>query len=233
LSFGDVLEEPDVALAGIAGLDRPSADPAPDPRAILPAHPGLARMGAPAVELGIDAAGPLPFVVGKETLARGDAHHGAGRVAEHLLEAAIAAHGPPVTGNLDPDHHIVQQRLLLREQALHLLLGAALLGDVLHDPHRPLVRIVGVDRAAVGVAPEDAAVLSPPALHAPRRRAAREGVVVGLRLLVVGAGHIEHARRLAVELSRPIAVHLLVAPVAAHDRALLDEHDADARRAED
>src|SRR5690606_22827125 len=105
LSFGDVLEEPDVALGGIAGLDRPSADPAPEPRAILPAHPGLARMGAPAVELGIDAAGPLPFVVGKETLARGDAHHGAGRVAEHLLEAAIAAHGPPVTGNLDPDHH--------------------------------------------------------------------------------------------------------------------------------
>src|SRR5437763_15152917 len=50
---------------------------------------------------------------------------------------------------------------------------------------------------------------------------------------MAGIARVEDGGRLTVHLSRPIAVHLFIAAVAAHDAPVLDEDDADRRRAED
>src|SRR5207248_3091283 len=90
-----------------------------------------------------------------------------------------------------------------------------------------------IDRAAVGAVPEGAAILAPPQLDAPRGLTAREQLVHRAALLEIGAVRIEDRGRLAVHLAGAVAVHFLVAPVAAHDAAFSYEHDADRRGAED
>jgi hypothetical protein len=193
----------------------------------------LARVHQPLVELLVHPAGEAVLLVGEVEVAARRAGRLARRVAEYLLVAAVAAHRLALAAELDGDGDVVDQRLLLGQHALQFLLGAALVGDVLDGPHRAALRVAGVDRAPVGAVPERAAVLAPAQADAPRRLAARERRVARLRRLVLDVVGIEDAGRLAVELARPVAVHLLVAPVAAHDPAVLDEHHADRRGAED
>ena len=233
LALGDVLEQPDVALGAVARLHRPAADAAPEARAVLAAHPGLARVRAALVELVVVARHLLVFGVGEVDVARQRADRRAGRIAEHLLEAAVAAHRLARARELDADDDVVEERLLLGEHALQLVGCFAFFGDVLDDPHRALVRLLRVDRPAVGAVPESAAVLAPAQLDPARGLAAREHVVHRAALLEVRAARVQDRGRLAVHLARTVAVHLLVAPVAAHDAPLLDEHDADRRGAED
>ena len=229
----DVLEQPDLALGRIARLDRAAGDAAPESRAVLAAQPLLARVGVPLVELLVDLVAPLELLLGEVQLARRAADRGAGGEAEQLFEAAVAAHSLAIAGERDADHHVVEQRLLLGEHPLQLVLGAPLLGDVLDDPHRAAVRVPGVDRAPVGARPEAAAVLAATQFDAARGLAARQ-VDIGLgRFCVIGEIGIQHRGRLPVELAGPVAVHFLVAAVAAHDAAFLDEQDADRRGAQD
>ena len=231
-ALGDVLEQPDVAARGLARLHRAAGDPAPEAGAVLPAHPLLPGVHLAFVDRGVSLQHRLVFGVGEVHVARGRADRRAGRVAEHFLEAPVAAHGAPLAGELDAHHDVVEQRLLLGEHALQLLLAAALLGDVLYDPHRALVRVLRIDRAAVGAVPEGAAVTALAQLDPARGLAARERLVDHAALGVLGEVGIEHRGGLAVELARAVAIHLLVAPVAAHDAPVLDEHDADRGGAE-
>jgi hypothetical protein len=54
-----------------------------------------------------------------------------------------------------------------------------------------------------------------------------------LALAVVLVARVEHPRRLAVQLARGVAVHLLQARVAAHDAPLAEKEDPGGRRRED
>src|SRR2546421_617227 len=65
LPFGDVLAQPDVALRRLARRDRPAGDAAPEARAVLAAHPGLARMHLAAIELGVGFGHLLVFRLGE------------------------------------------------------------------------------------------------------------------------------------------------------------------------
>src|SRR5204863_3627637 len=160
--------------------------------------------------VGIDRGDAVVFLLHEIEIARRRTHRGARRIAEHFLEAAIAAHGLPVTRELDANDDVVQQRLLLGEHALQLFLRLALLGDVLDDPDRPSVRLARIDRAAIGTIPEGAAVLAPAQLHAPRRLAAHQRLVDAAALLVTALARIDDGGRLAVHLAGPVAVHLFV-----------------------
>ena len=229
----DVGEQPDVAALGPAGLHRAPADAAPEARAVLAAQVLLARVRHAAVEVLVDLPDLAELLLGEVVVARRAADDLARRVAEQLLVAPVAAHRLALAAEGDADRDVVDQRLLLGQHALQLLLGVALLGDVLHRPYRAALRVLRVDRAAVDARPEHGAVLAPALLDAPRGAAAREvgiGRLGGRMQVRVG---VQQHGRLAVELARLVAVHLLVAPVAAHDPAVLDEHHADRRGAED
>src|SRR5207302_7696597 len=165
---------PHLPLRRIARLDRAAGDAAPETRAVLAAQPLLARVGAPLVELLVDLAAPLELLLGEVQFARRAADRGAGGEAKQLFEAAVAAHSLAIAGERDADHHVVEQRLLLGEHPLQLLLGAPLLGDVLDDPHRAAVRVLGIDRAPVGARPEAAAVLAATQFDAARGLTARQ-----------------------------------------------------------
>src|SRR5438445_237365 len=184
LPFGDVLAQPDVALRRLARRDRPAGDAAPEARAVLAAHPGLARMHLAAIELGVGLGHLLVFRLGEIDVARRRADGAARRVAEHLLDAAVTAHRAAIARELDADHDVVEERLLLGEHALQLLLGLALFGDVFDDPDGAFMRLARIDGAAIGPVPEGAAVLAPAQLHAARGLAARERLVDFAALLV-------------------------------------------------
>src|SRR5438094_473067 len=159
LPFGDVLAQPDVALRRLARRDRPAGDAAPEARAVLAAHPGLARVHLAAIELGVGLGHLLVFRVGEIDVARRRADRAARRVSEHLLEAAVTAHRAAIARELDADPHRVAGRLVLGAHPLQLLLGLALFGDVFDDPDGAFMRLARIDRAAIGPVPEGAAVL--------------------------------------------------------------------------
>ena len=88
-------------------------------------------------------------------------------------------------------------------------------------------------RAPVDARPEGAPVLVPAQPDAPGGLARRKRAVdVVIRAVSVFLD-IQNAGRLAVHLAGAVAVHLLVAPVAAHDMTVLDEDDADRGAAQD
>src|SRR6185295_185961 len=207
----DVGEQPDVAAVRLAGLHGAAAHAAPEARAVLAAQVLLARVRNAAVELRIEGPDLSVFLVGEVVVARRAPHHLARPIAEQLLVAPVAAHGLAVAGERDADRDVVDQRLLLGQHALQLLLGVVLLGDVLHRPHRAALRVERVDRAAVGAVHERAAVLAQAQPDATGGNAAREPRVAGAGGLELGVVRIEDAGRPAVELARAVAVHLLVA----------------------
>ena len=57
------------------------------------------------------------------------------RVAEELLEAAVAAHDLPLAHEDDAGERVLEHRVLLAQQAMQHLVGALSLADVLEQPH--------------------------------------------------------------------------------------------------
>ena len=235
---GDVLEAPDPLLLGLTQVGAPAARAAAEGRAVAPLEAPFAvvRLAGQGVVVG-ERHRLLPVRLRGEQDRRALADQLAGPRADHLLEEAVAALDRAGPYECDAHGSVVEDQLLLVERALdalldcaldalQILLGAALLGDVLHHPYRALVRVPGVDRAAGDARPDGAAVLAPALLHAARDLAARERLVGGARAGVQRDVGIEQRGGLAVELARPVAVHLLVAPVAAHDAPVPDEYDA-------
>src|SRR5207245_5578858 len=155
-------------------------------------------------------------------------------VAEHLLEARIAALVGAVLYERDADGGVVEDQLLLGERALHALVRLALGGDVLEAPDPFLHLVADVDAPAVRAAAVGGAVA---ALEAPFGvvRSARRGGEIGERTgaLPVFALGEEALGALADELARPRAHHLLEIAVAALDDAVPDEGDADRGVVED
>ena len=112
------------------GLSRGTA---PESRTILSAQPLLACERNAVIQFRIRARTSLELLVGevghphrhRKTLTRSK--------TKELFEAPIAAHQGAIAHEGDPDDDIVQQRLLLGEQALDILVRTPLLGDVLSD----------------------------------------------------------------------------------------------------
>ena len=233
LPLGDVLEQPDVALGDVAGLQRPAGAPAPEARAVLPLHPLVEGGRLAGLQFGDVAPHFLELLVGEVVLARRGAVGLARDIAEQLLEAPVAAHDLALAQERDADHHVVGDRLVLGKHALQFLLGALLLRDVLQQPHRSSHRIGGIHRAAGGALPEHGAVAAPGEHVVAVALAARHLRIAALGGFIVRVGRVSHRSGLAVELAGGEAVHFLEPAVAADDPAVADEADADRSGVED
>ena len=230
----DVLEHPDVALVGLTGFHRTPGEATPEARAVGTPQPLLARVHAPGVELGVAARSALEILLGEVHVTRVGGQPLAGPQAEQFLEAPVAARHLALAHDGDTHRSIVQQRLLLEHQALDLLVGTPLFGDVLDHPHRALCGVGRVDRARRAARPDDAAVLSAPLSHLLVGLSGAQhliGTCRGVAILVIVG--VDLQRRLPGQLAGHVAIHLLVAPVATRDAPVLDEGDAHRDRLED
>ena len=154
--------------------------------------------------------------------------------AHHLLEEAVAALDHPAAHESDADGGVVEDQVLLGQRALHAQLRLALDGDVLVAPDPLLLLVPGVGappaRAAHegrAVAPAEARLAVVGAAGRGRRVRAPPG------LLPVGARREQARGALADQLAGPGADHVLQIAVAALDRAVAHEGDADRGVVED
>ena len=162
------------------------------------------------------------------------AHQPAAPRAHHLLEIAVAALDDAVAHEGDADGGVVEDQLLLGERARHAHLRLALDRDVLAAPDPFLLGLARVGAPAARAAQEGGAVATLEARLAVER-AARQGSAVGLlaRLLPLLARGEHHRGALADQIAGARADHLLEEAVAALDRAVAHEGDADRGVVED
>src|SRR5205814_1776079 len=156
----DVLDDPDRAAVGLLWIHGAAVGPGPERGAILAATHFRSTPGLAAPEVLVREIG-LHLVVRIGVKDRGFlADELAGPVAVQLLVAPVAARDPALLDEDDADRGGAEDRLLLAREPLELLRVAALVGDVLDDPHRALLRVGGVDRLRDDAAYEGGAVLA-------------------------------------------------------------------------
>src|SRR3982751_3536337 len=193
-----VVIDPDGAGTRQGRIDRLADELAPQGAAVLAAVLALGDDRAPVAHLLVPG-GVTLVVLGAAVDRRGAlADELAGPVAEHLLEARIAALVGPVANERDADGGVVEDQLLLSERPLHPRVGLALGGHVLEAPDPFLLLVAGIDAPAARAATEGAAIASPEAAFVIVRLARRGGrerqLARALPLLAVGE---DYARALA------------------------------------
>src|SRR5882672_9452654 len=226
----DVVVDPDRPRARIRRIDRLADEFAPEAAAVLAAVLALGGHRAARAHLLVPGGIALELLAGAVDRMHALADQLARPVAEHLLEARIAALVGAILHERDADRGVVEDQLLLGERTLHALVGLALCGDVLEAPDPFLHLIADVDAPAARAAAVGLAVA---ALEAPFGivRGARRGGEIGKRtgaLPVLAIGE-QDLGALANQLARAGAHHLLEIAVAALDDAVPDEGDADGR----
>src|SRR5205085_6758693 len=231
---GHIVVDPDRAGARLRRVDRLADELAPEEATVL----------APVLALGADRTALAHLLVPRRVAlmvlgrdvdaARALADELARPVAEHLLEAPVAALVGAVAHERDADRRVVEDQLLLGERALQPLVRFALERHVLEAPDPFLDLVADIDAPAARAVAEVRAVA---ALEAPLRvvgltgRGRHVGERAGAQP-VVALGE-DDLGALADELARPGAHHLLEEAVAALDRAVAHEGDADRRVVED
>src|SRR6202171_4846181 len=228
LVFGsDVVVDPDRALVRAFGIDRLADELAPEAPAVLAPLLALGGYRAPVAHFLVPGAILLMLLARVIDRLGAAPEELAALVAEHLLQAGVAALVRAVAQERDADSGVAEDQLLLGKGALHAMVGLALGGDVLKAPDPLLDVVADVDAPATVAAAEQRPVAP---LEDPLGvvRGARRGGQVGERagfLPVVLIGE-QHRRALADDLARPGAHHLLEKAVAALDDAVAHERDA-------
>src|SRR4051812_31946096 len=217
----DVVVDPDRAGARIGRVDRLAHQLAPEATAVLSAVLALGDERAAGAHLLVPAGVALIFVGRAVDRASALADQLARRIAEHLLEARIAALVGAVLHERDAHRGVVEDQLLLGERALHAQVGLALGRHVLEAPDPFLHLIADVDAPPARAAAEARAVAAPEAPLGVVRAAGRRGEIGerpgALPVLAIGE---QHLRALADELAGAGADHLLEVAVAALDDAV-------------
>src|SRR3954470_23987415 len=230
----DVVVDPDGAFARMCRVDRLADELAPEHAAVLALVLPLDRNRASVAHFVVPRRISVVLLLRAVDRPCALPDQLAGPIAEHLLEARIAALIGALPDEGDAYRRVVEDQLLFGKRTLHAQVRFALGRHVLEAPDPLLDLVAEVDAPAARSAAEDRAVA---ALEAPLgvvRRAGRRGEE-GERsgaLPVVAIGE-EHRRAFTHQLRRAGADHLFEMAVAALDDAIAHECDADGRVVED
>src|ERR1700682_4550769 len=141
LVFGsDVVVDPDRALVRAFGIDRLADELAPEAPAVLAPVLALGGYRAPVAHFLVPGAILLMLLARVIDRLGAAPEELAALVAEHLLQARVAALVRAVAQERDADSGVAEDQLLLGKGALHAMVGLALGGDALKTPaHIPHV----------------------------------------------------------------------------------------------
>ena len=162
--FGDlalrvVFEDPDRAVARVVLVLHVADQARPEVAAVLATHEQLGVERSPGGQQRRgDRADRCVFVVGAIEHASRLLDAAVVAEAEHLAELGVVAGDAPVLRQHDADRRVLHDRAHQARGLAQVLRGLLGLGDVFDDPHRAGFGVGRVDRLAVDVAPDVAAV---------------------------------------------------------------------------